>query len=120
MATLLPAWEMMEGEAVEIFALTFKYPLAKVAQMALLKKNLYYKPNRALVLPPFKFRLANPTSVPSLELFIFVYIFIGIHELAEKLGFVTFLIKQKSKSPSAASRGKPAQRVKPTCSYNCY
>jgi len=72
MATLLPAWEMMEGEAVEIFALTFKYPLAKVAQMALLKKNLYYKPNRALVLPPFKFRRANPTSVPSLEFCFFL------------------------------------------------
>ncbi|WP_209437736.1 hypothetical protein, partial [Pedobacter petrophilus] len=32
------------------------------------------------------------TSVPSLDF------------------FVTFLIKQKSKSPSAASRGKPGQR----------
>ena len=82
----------MEGEAVEIFALTFKYPLAKVAQMALFKKNLYYKPNRALVLPPFKFRRVYPTSVPSLDF------------------FVTFLITQKSKSPSVASRGKPAQR----------
>jgi len=81
---------MMEGEAVEIFVPMFKYPQPKVAQTALQKK-LYYKPNRALVLPPFKFRRANPTSVPSLDC------------------FVTFLIKQKSKSPSAASRGKPAQ-----------
>jgi len=30
--------------------------------------------------------------------------------------FVTFLIKQKSKSPSAASRGKKAQRKKFTAS----
>jgi len=30
-----PAWEMMEGEAVEIFALTFNYPQPQVAQMAL-------------------------------------------------------------------------------------
>ena len=82
---------MMEGEAVEIFAPTFKSPQPKVARMAL-KTNLYYKANRALVLPPFIFRRANPTSDPSLDF------------------FVTFLIKQKSKSPSAASRGKPAQR----------
>jgi hypothetical protein len=53
------------------------------------------------VLPPFKFRRTNPTSVPSLDF------------------FVTFLIKQKSKGPSAASRGKPAQRKKPINSYNC-
>jgi hypothetical protein len=33
--------------------------------------------------------------------------------------FVTFLIKQKSKSPSAASRGKPGQQKKPISNYNC-
>ena len=81
---------MMEGEAVEIFALMFKYLQPKVARTAP-KTNLYYKANRALALPPFKFLRANPTSDPSLDF------------------FVTFLIKQKSKSPSAASRGKPAQ-----------
>ncbi|MFW0718832.1 hypothetical protein [Pedobacter sp. N23S346] len=82
---------MMEGEAVEIFAPPFKSPQPKVARMAL-KINLLFKMNRALALPPFKFRRANPTSDPSLDF------------------FVTFLIKQKSKSPSAASRGKPVQR----------
>jgi len=35
MATLLPAWEMMEGEAVEIFTPTFKYSQSKVARTAL-------------------------------------------------------------------------------------
>jgi len=84
---------MMEGEAVEIFALTFKYLKPKVARTAP-KINLYVRANRALALPPFKFRRANPTSGPSLDF------------------FVTFLIKQKSKSPSAASRGKPPQREK--------
>ena len=92
---------MMEGEAVEIFARTFNYHNPKVALTALLKKNLYYKPNRALVLPPFKFRRANPTSVPSLDCLLLI-------------------IKNKEDSPSAASQGKPSQRVKPTCSYNCY
>ncbi|MDY0906652.1 hypothetical protein [Pedobacter sp. CFBP9032] len=82
---------MMEGEAVEIFAPTFKYLQPKVARTAL-KINPLLKKHRALVLPASKFRRANPTSDPSLDF------------------FVTFLIKQKSKSPSAASRGKPAQR----------
>ena len=57
---------MMEGEAVEIFALTFKFPQPKVARTAPII-NLYYKANRALALPPFKFRRANPTSDPSLD-----------------------------------------------------
>jgi len=38
-----------------------------------------------------------------------VYVFIGIHELAEKLGFASFC-QEKEDSPSAASRGKPAQQ----------
>ncbi|MDY0904354.1 hypothetical protein [Pedobacter sp. CFBP9032] len=84
---------MMEGEAVEIIALPFKYPLPKVARTAP-QTNLYYKANRALALPRSKFRRANPTSDPSLDF------------------FVTFLIKQKSKSPSAASRGKPSAAEK--------
>ena len=67
-----PAWEMMEGEAVEIFALMFNYHNPKVALTAL-KKNLCYKPNRALVLPPFKFRRANPTLVPSLDCLLLYY-----------------------------------------------
>ncbi|MDY0907492.1 hypothetical protein [Pedobacter sp. CFBP9032] len=83
----------MEGEAVEIFARTFKYLQPKVARTAP-KTNHYYKTNRALALPPSKFRRANPTSDPSLDF------------------FVTFLIKQKSKSPSAASRGKQSAAEK--------
>ena len=59
----------MEGEAVEIFTPTFKYLKPKVARTAP-KTNLHYKANRALALPPFKFRRANPTSDPSLNLFI--------------------------------------------------
>ena len=82
---------MMEGEAVEIFALMFKYLQPKVARTAPIT-NPYYMANRALVLPLIKFRRANPTSDPNRDC------------------FVTFLIKQKSKSPSAASRGKAAQR----------
>jgi len=35
------------------------------------KTNLYYKANRALALPPFKFRRANPTSDPSLDFYLF-------------------------------------------------
>ncbi|MDY0907482.1 hypothetical protein [Pedobacter sp. CFBP9032] len=84
---------MMEEEAVEIFALMFKSRHPKVARTAP-KTNPYYIANRALALPPFKFRRANPTSDPSLDF------------------FVTFLIKQKSKSPSAASRGKPSAAEK--------
>ena len=61
----------MEGEAVEIFASTFKYPLPKVARTAL-KTNPYYKANRALALPRSKFRRANPTSDPSLEFCFFL------------------------------------------------
>jgi len=94
-----PASEMMEGEAVEIFVLTFNCLLPKVARTALLKKNLYYKPNRALVLPPFKFRRANPTSVPSLDFWLPFY-------------------QEKGRSPSAASLNKPAQRNGPISSYN--
>ena len=62
---------MMEGEAVEIFAPPFKSPQPKVARMAL-KINLLFKMNRALVLPPSKFRRANPTSDPSLEFCFFL------------------------------------------------
>ena len=63
---------MMEGEAVEIFALPFKYLKPKVARTAP-KTNLYYKANRALALPPFKFRRANPTSDPSLDCLVLYY-----------------------------------------------
>ena len=78
---------MIEREAVEIFALTFKYLQPKVARMAP-KTNLNYKTNRALALPPSKFRRANPTSDQAL-------IFVSFHQ-------------GKEKSPSAASRGKPS------------
>ena len=60
---------MMKGEAIEIFAPTFKYLKSKVARTAP-KTNLHYKANRALALPPFKFRRANPTSGPSLDFFV--------------------------------------------------
>jgi len=43
------------------------------------------------VLPPFKFRRANPTSVPSLEFWLPFY-------------------QEKGRSHSATSRGKPVQR----------
>jgi len=64
---------MMEGEAVEIFAPPFQIsPQPKVARMAL-KINLLFKMNRALALPPFKFRRANPTSDPSLDCLVLYY-----------------------------------------------
>ena len=62
---------MMEGEAVEIFAPTFKYLKAKVARTAL-KTNLLFNMNRALALTPFEFRRANPTSGPSLDFCFFL------------------------------------------------
>ena len=62
----------MEGEAVEIFATTFKSPHPKVARTAP-KINPLLKTNRALVLPPFKFRRANPTSDPSLDCLVLYY-----------------------------------------------
>ncbi|MDY0907659.1 hypothetical protein SOM16_22220 [Pedobacter sp. CFBP9032] len=63
---------MMEGEAVEIFAPTFNSHQTKVARTAP-ETNLYYKTNRALALPPFKFRRANPTSDPSLDCLVLYY-----------------------------------------------
>ena len=62
----------MEGEAVEIFALPFNSLQPKVARTAL-KTNLYYSATRALALPPFKFRRANPTSDPSLDCLVLYY-----------------------------------------------
>ena len=64
---------MMEGEAVEIFALTVQIsPQPKVGRTAP-KTNLHYKSSRALALPPFKFQRANPTSDPSLDCLVLYY-----------------------------------------------
>jgi len=86
---------MMEGENVKSLTPNFQ---TTTTQGSADRPILH----RVLVLPLLKLERFYPTSVPSLDF------------------LVTFLIKQKSKSPSAASRGKPAQRKRaPITSYNC-
>ena len=81
---------MIEEEAVEIFVPTFKYPQPKVARTAL-KINLYYKSNRTLVLSPLKFNALVQHQLQALIYSSVAHVFIGIHELAEKLGFFYLL-----------------------------
>ncbi len=95
-----PAWEMMEGEAVEIFALTFNYHNPKVALTALKK---IFVTNR---IEPLCYRHLNFDEL--------------IRHQFQALIVCFFIIKNKEERPSAASRCKSAQRVKPTYSYNYY
>jgi len=67
--------------------------------------------HRVLVLPKLSFNEFIRHQFQALSYSSVVYVFIGIHELAEKLGFASFY-QEKGDSPSAASRGKPAQRKK--------
>ncbi|MFW0718463.1 hypothetical protein [Pedobacter sp. N23S346] len=78
---------MMEGEAVEIFAPTFKYPKPKVARMAL-KKQIFITSQ----IEPLRYRHLNFDELirHQIQALIFLYFHQG-----------------KEKSPSAASRGKP-------------
>ncbi|MFW0717648.1 hypothetical protein [Pedobacter sp. N23S346] len=80
---------MMEGEAVEIFAPSFKYFKPKVARTAP-KINLYYKQ-----IEPLRYRHSNFDEL--------------IRHQIQALIFASFH-QGKEESPSAASRGKPAQR----------
>ena len=85
----------MEGEAVEIFALTFKFPQPKVARTAP-QKNLYLKK-----IGPLRYRHLNFDAL--------------IRHQIQALIFVSFH-QGKENSPSAASRGKAAQPEKFTAS----
>ena len=79
----------MEGEAVEIFAPTFKYLQLKVARTAL-KINLLIKR-----IEPLCYRHQNFDAL--------------IQHQIQALSFASFC-QEKEESPSVASRGKPAQR----------
>ncbi|WP_216359281.1 hypothetical protein, partial [Pedobacter sp. AJM] len=54
LCTLLPAWEMMEGETVEIFAPPFKYPTAQGSAHGSLEINLHYKTKSSPCATAFK------------------------------------------------------------------
>ncbi|WP_132532120.1 hypothetical protein [Pedobacter psychrotolerans] len=74
---------MMEGEAVENQTTNFKHPTEP-------RQRKFGDSSSVLVLPKSGFRIAYPTSDPSLE-------------------FWLPFCQEKGKSPSAASRGKSAR-----------
>ena len=79
---------MMEGEAVEIFALTFKFPQPKVARTA---PKIILSITKQI--EPLRYRHLNFNAL--------------IRHQIQALIFVSFH-QGKENSPSAASRGKAA------------
>ena len=82
----------MEGEAVEIFALTVQIPPTQGSANGSLKQILITKQ-----IEPLRYRHLNFDAL--------------IRHQVQALGFASFC-QEKEESPSAASRGKAAQREK--------
>ena len=101
----------MEGEAVEIFVPTFKYPTTQGSANGSLKQIFITKQIEPLRYRDLNFDALIRHQIQAFSYSSVVYIFIGIHELAEKLGFASFC-QEKEESPSAASRGKASAAEK--------